>query len=87
MKWGDKREAEVEPLMKKLIKEKFGLTDFDFREKHLPGTETVKLDKPPMLKPAQLDFLKSIVGSENLRTMISPVQNFHTVSSTMSCLI
>ena len=38
LKWGDKREAEVEPLMQKLIKEKFGLTDSDFRGKHLPGT-------------------------------------------------
>ena len=37
LKWGDKREAEVEPLMKKLIKEKFGLTDSDFGVKHLPG--------------------------------------------------
>ncbi len=27
LKWGDKREAEVEPLMKKLIKEKFGLSE------------------------------------------------------------
>jgi alkyldihydroxyacetonephosphate synthase len=68
LKWGDKREAEVEPLMIKLIKEKFGLTDSDFRGKHLPGTETVKLDKPSMLKPSQLVFLKSIAGSENFRT-------------------
>jgi hypothetical protein len=63
LKWGDKREAEVEPLMRKLIKEKFGLTDSDFRGKHLPGTETVKLDKPSMLKPSRL-LLKSISGSK-----------------------
>jgi len=68
LKWGDKREAEVEPLMQKLIKEKFGLTDSDFRGKYLPGSETVKLDKPTTLKPAQLIFLKGIVGSENFRT-------------------
>src|SRR5665647_843432 len=68
LKWGDKREAEVEPLMQKLIKEKFGLTDSDFRGKYLPGTEPVKLEKPSMLKSAHLVFLKSIVGSENIRT-------------------
>jgi len=68
LKWGDKREAEVEPLMKKLIKEKFGLTDSDFMGKYLPGTETVKLDKSPMLKPAQLAFLMSIAGRENIQT-------------------
>ena len=37
LKWGDKREAEVEPLMKKLIKEKFGLTDSDLGGSISPG--------------------------------------------------
>jgi alkyldihydroxyacetonephosphate synthase len=67
-KWGDKREEGVDPRMIKLIREKFGLTDADFREKHLPGTQPVKLDKPSLLKPGQLLFLKSIVGSENILT-------------------
>ncbi len=68
LKWGDKREDSVDRHMVTIIKEKFGLTDADFSKKHLPGTQTVSLDKPSMLKPALLDFLKSICGSENVLT-------------------
>lgn len=68
LKWGDKREEEVGHHMVALIKEKFGLTDDDLREKHLPGLETVSLDKPPALKPHQLEFLKEVCGSENILT-------------------
>ena len=52
LKWGDKREDNVDRHMVTVIKEKFGLTDADFSKKHLPGTQTVSLDKPSMLKPA-----------------------------------
>lgn len=68
LKWGDKREESVSHLMIDLIKEKFGLTDSDLNKKHLTGTEIVSLGKPSMLKPAQLDFLISIVGRENILT-------------------
>lgn len=68
LKWGDKREEEVGHRMASLIKEKFGLTDDCFREKYLPGTEEVKLEKPCLLKPAQADFLRSISGGENVLT-------------------
>lgn len=68
LKWGDKREAEVDHHMVALIKEKFGLTDADFSEKYLPGTEEVKLEKPSLLKPAQAEFLKSVSGGENVLT-------------------
>ena len=68
LKWGDKREEVVDHHMARLIREKFGLTDADFSEKYLPGEETVTLDKPSMLKPAQLEFLKSICGSGNILT-------------------
>ncbi|MRR20697.1 hypothetical protein EG827_10980 [bacterium] len=46
LKWGDKREEEVGHHMVTLIKEKFGLTEAGFRDKYLPGTMAVKLEKP-----------------------------------------
>lgn len=68
LKWGDKHEESVSHHMAEVIKEKFGLKDEDFSRKHLPGTESVKLEKPSMLKPAQVDFFKNICGSENVKT-------------------
>ncbi len=68
LKWGDKREEKVGHHMVTLIKEKFGLTDADFREKYLPGTGEVKLEKPSLLKPSQADFLRSVSGEENVLT-------------------
>jgi alkyldihydroxyacetonephosphate synthase len=68
LKWGDKREHQVDPLMIKAIKEKFGLKDSDFEMKYLAGSQTVKLEKAPSLKLQQLDILRSIVGDENIRT-------------------
>lgn len=68
LKWGDKGEHQVEPLMIKVIKEKFGLTDSDFEIKYLPGFQTVKLEKASSLKLEQLDYIRSIVGNENIRT-------------------
>jgi len=68
LKWGDKREEEVGYHMADLIKAKFGLTDNDFREKYLPGLETVTLEKPSLLKPRQLEFLSDVCGSENILT-------------------
>ncbi|MDZ7635648.1 MAG: FAD-binding oxidoreductase [Bacteroidales bacterium] len=68
LKWGDKREEEVGHHMVTLIREKFGLTDADFREKYLPGTMPVKLERPSLLKPAQADFLRSVAGEENVLT-------------------
>ncbi|MRR23664.1 FAD-binding oxidoreductase, partial [bacterium] len=67
-KWGDKREETVGHHMAEVIKEKFGLTEDDFGRKHLPGTGTVRLDKPSLLKPAQVEFFNSICGSENVLT-------------------
>ena len=68
LKWGDKREEEVDPLMLKLIKEKFDLKDPDVRLKYLSGLQEVKLEKPSGLNPLQLDFLRGIVGIENIKT-------------------
>ena len=66
LKWGDKREEEISHHMAAVIKEKFGLTDADFKEKHLPGTDTVRLEKPSGLKPAQKERLQAICGRENV---------------------
>lgn len=68
LKWGDKREEEVDPLMLKLIKEKFDLKDPDVRLKYLSGLQEVKLEKPSGLNPLQLDFLRGIAGDENIMT-------------------
>ncbi len=67
LKWGDKREHQIDPLMLKVISEKFGLGDKEFETKHLPGSEQVKLEKPSSLNPQQVEFLRSTVGAENFR--------------------
>jgi len=68
LKWGDKHEEGVSHHMAEVIKEKFDLSDADFKGKHLPGTEPVKLEKPSMLKPVQVDFFRSVSGAENIQT-------------------
>ncbi len=68
LKWGDKREEKVDPLMIKIIKEKFDLKDSDFEQKHLSGSQAVKLENPSSLKPGQLDFFKSLAGNENVQS-------------------
>jgi hypothetical protein len=67
LKWGDKREEKVDPLMIKVIREKFDLKDSDLEKKYLSGSQPVKLEKPSSLKPGQLDFFKSLAGNENVR--------------------
>ena len=67
-KWGDKREEHIAPRMKELIKDKFGYSDDDFREKRLPGLEQVRVEKSPALKPRQLDFIRSVVGDDDIVT-------------------
>ena len=68
LKWGDKREEKVDPLMIKVIREKFDLKDSDFETKYLSGSQPVKLEKLSSLKPQQLDFFKSIAGNENVQS-------------------
>jgi len=68
LKWGDKREEGVDRHMVRLIKEKFGLTDAEFGEKYRQGMEEVRLEKPSLLKPSQLEFLANICGSDNILT-------------------
>ncbi len=68
LKWGDKREEEVDPLMVRVIRDKFGLKDSDFEMKFLSGAEPVKLEKPSALKPCQLEFLTGVVGNDNIQS-------------------
>jgi len=68
LKWGDKREEAVEPLMIKVLKDKFDMKVSDFETKYLTGLQTVKLKKSPALKSGQLDYLTGIVGKENIQT-------------------
>ena len=68
LKWGDKHEEGISHHMAEVIKEKFDLSDADFKGKHLPGTEPVKLEKPSMLKPVQVDFFCFVSGAENIQT-------------------
>lgn len=68
LKWGDKREQGIEPLMIRVIKEKFGLDDSDLNKKYLAGEQQVKLDKPSALQARHLEFLKSVTGQENVLT-------------------
>ncbi len=66
--WGDKHDEVISLHMAEVLKERFGVTDADFAVRHLPGDGEVKLEKPPMLKPAQLCFMQSICGEENVMT-------------------
>jgi alkyldihydroxyacetonephosphate synthase len=68
LKWGDKREEKVDPLMIKVIREKFDLKDSDLENKYLSGSQPVILEKPSSLKPQQLDFFKSLAGNENVQS-------------------
>ena len=52
LKWGDKREHQIDPLMIKVIREKFDLKDSDFEMKYLAGSQTVKLEKASSLNAA-----------------------------------
>jgi alkyldihydroxyacetonephosphate synthase len=68
LKWGDKREHQIDPLMLKVIREKFDLKESDFGTKHLPGGQEVRLGKPSSLTSPQLDFFRDTVGEENLHS-------------------
>lgn len=68
LKWGDKREEKIDPLMIKVIREKFDLNDSDLEKKYLSGSQPVKLEKPSSLKPQQLDFFKGLAGNENVQS-------------------
>jgi alkyldihydroxyacetonephosphate synthase len=50
----------------KMMQEEFDLTDADFSRKQNEGNEPVVLDRPPALKPGQIEALEGIVGKKNV---------------------
>ncbi len=67
MKWGDPAmyKAPKEGLYK-LIKERFGLTDDDFKEMVDTGEQKVDVKVPTRLSDAQIAAIKGIVGDDNV---------------------
>jgi alkyldihydroxyacetonephosphate synthase len=51
-----------------LLKEKFSLSDVDFREKQLAGHELVKCDRPPELAAEHIAQMQEFVGAANVMT-------------------
>ena len=66
LKWGDKREQGIDSGTFKIIKEKFNFNEEDFKTKHLPGNNEVKLEKKSALKEDQLKHLIETAGKENV---------------------
>ncbi len=66
--WGDKHEEVISHHMAEVLRERFGVTDDDFAERHLPGSGEADPGRPMMLTPAQLHSLRSICGDENVMT-------------------
>ena len=69
MKWGDpaayKRPKEG---LYKLVKEKFHLTDDDFKEMVDVGNEVVDIHQPSRLTAEQIEELNYILGADNVAT-------------------
>lgn len=69
LKWGDPAYNKLpNENLYKLIKETFDLKDEDFKDYHELGLEEVKFSKPITLTDSQLEFFKSVVGEENVKT-------------------
>lgn len=67
-KWGapDGFKSPNEKLYK-VMKDKFNLTDDDFKEKIYLGNEKVEINKEIALKPEQIEMFRKIVGEENVK--------------------
>jgi alkyldihydroxyacetonephosphate synthase len=50
----------------RMMQQEFGMSDADFALKQYEGHETVVLNRPPALRPEQIDTLAGIVGRENV---------------------
>jgi len=66
LKWGDKREFEIDEGTKQLIKEKLGLKDEEFKIKYLSGNDEIKLKKASSISKEILKEISNIVGKENI---------------------
>ncbi len=68
LKWGDKRETQIDQGTINVIKEKFGYSESDLKQKHLEGNQEVKLDVKSDLDQEILKQFIEIVGSDNIQT-------------------
>ncbi len=70
-KWGEKQ-AFKNPSQGflKVIKQELKLTDADFQRMENTGNQTIDVDLPPVLSPANIEGLGKIVGKENLSLAI-----------------
>ncbi len=67
LKWGDpQHEEKLTASVLKTIKEMFGFSEADLKERYLPGDHEVKLDRPCRLSADILAAIRAIVGSENV---------------------
>ncbi|MBU8893294.1 MAG: FAD-binding oxidoreductase [Bacteroidales bacterium] len=68
LKWGDKRETAIDEGTINVIKDKFGYTESELKQKHLYGNQEVKLEHQIKLDKAILNQFTEIVGTENIET-------------------
>ncbi|MCB2196129.1 MAG: FAD-binding oxidoreductase [Bacteroidetes bacterium] len=68
LKWGDKRETQLDDGTLHVIKEKFGYSDTELKHKHLTGNQEIIIKKSCSLKETILDEFTQIVGKENIET-------------------
>ncbi|MBN2614772.1 MAG: FAD-binding oxidoreductase [Bacteroidales bacterium] len=66
--WGDKKIRPLEEGVRKLVKNKFGLTDTDLDQSHLFADDEVRLGTSPALSEKQIKELQNICGTENVKT-------------------
>ncbi|MEE4198360.1 MAG: FAD-binding oxidoreductase [Bacteroidales bacterium] len=67
-KWGDKRKAQLDDGTLNVVRERFGFTGEELKERHLLGKHEVVLDQPNHLELQILEQLAGIVGKENILT-------------------
>ncbi|WP_069649035.1 FAD-binding oxidoreductase [Caloranaerobacter ferrireducens] len=68
-KWGDPNEYKIpNERLYKMMKEKFNMTDDDFKQPKKLGLEKVSFNKPINLTQEQINTFKNIVGPENVKT-------------------
>lgn len=68
LKWGDKRETEIDKGTLEVLKKRFGVSDNELKQKHLSGETEVVLQKKNSLKAEQIKELQTIVGEKNVYT-------------------
>ena len=68
LKWGDKQETALDPMMLEVIKNKFGWKDRDIVKDYLRGDTEVKLQKETSFSAEIISEFENISGKENVKT-------------------